>query len=117
MKLVIFDVEVQGYKPGSLGLILDEKKPIVGLIAESMQEEVGYFIDTMMHEKHCRLLIDFNLDQAVLLTYYKLIMYKKLKISFEELLDLAPLDESKFPIKSIVQKVEKYKKAWDLGIL
>ena len=117
MKWVIFNTDVQGYKKNSLGLVESIETPVVGLIAEGLDKEVGYFIDTSLKEKHLSALTEFEVSEDVLPAYLHLIQKKYLKISLSELLDVIPGSVGEFNEVYWKKKLENYTKANNLGLL
>lgn len=112
----MFKGKNMGYKAGSIALVSSLEKPVVGVIAEDLKEEVGYYINTAIGE--CTLLKEIDVHDDVLAAYVHLIKSGALSINFQTLLDNIPSpDASDLNFNHWQKKIDTMRKASDLGLI
>jgi hypothetical protein len=89
-------------------------KPINGIIAEDLSEELGYFINTRIKKEACILVYRFETNADILDICYNLILYKHLKINIVDLINLLP--EYQFSEK-LLNKINTLKRADKLNLI
>lgn len=123
----MFKEKNMGYKAGSIALVSSLEKPVYGVIAEDLKEEVGYYINTAIGE--CTLLKEIDVHEDALAAYMQLVKAGALSISFQTLLDNIPLyglrmqrrarspDASDLNFNHWQKKIDTMRLANDLGLI